>query len=59
MSVIFKDMEMPKCCRECDFRESGYPDWCDLRASGYKEIFNDKIRQDWCPLVEVRDNDND
>ena len=50
--IAIKNMEMPKCCAECDFIQRGFPDWCDLRVSNY-DIFNDKIRQDWCPFVEI------
>lgn len=54
--IAIKDMEMPKCCDECDFIQRGYPDWCDLRVSSH-DIFNDKIRPDWCPLVEEEEQE--
>lgn len=52
MSVLIKGMEMPKNCAECEFHQSGYPDWCDLSIRA-RDIHNTEIRQEWCPLVEV------
>lgn len=53
MSVLIKGMDMPVCCSKCDFHESGYPDWCNLSISHYREIDNSDIVQEWCPLSEV------
>ena len=53
MSVIIKGQHMPTNCDDCDFHESGYPGWCNLSVSGYGEIFNSEIVQEWCPLVEI------
>ena len=50
--IAIKDTEMPKCCDECDFIQRGDPDWCDLRVSMH-DIFDDKIRPDWCPIYEI------
>ena len=52
MRVLIKGMEMPKNCAECEFHQSGYPDWCDLSIRA-RDIHNMEIRQEWCPLVEV------
>lgn len=52
MSILIKGMEMPKNCAECEFHQSGYPDWCDLSIRA-RDIHNTEIRQEWCPLVEV------
>ena len=51
MSVLVKGMEMPENCGECIWIQRGYPDWCDLPMG--KDLYNDKKRPDWCPLVEV------
>lgn len=52
MSVLIKDMEIPKSCNDCEFIQRGYPDWCDLSCR-WREIFNSFIRPDWCPLEET------
>ena len=51
MSILIKGLEMPNACTDCIFIQRGFPDWCDL-PDGH-DIYNDKIRQEWCPLVEV------
>lgn len=51
MSVLIKGMKMPENCGECIWIQRGYPDWCDLPMG--KDLYNDKKRPDWCPLVEV------
>ena len=51
MSVIIKGLKMPKNCGECIWIQRGYPDWCDLPMG--RDLFNDKKRPDWCPLIEV------
>ena len=59
MSVLVKDTEMPKECRECPL-ETYYMNCGDTRcratnkilAEDYKAIPFDG-RPDWCPLVEV------
>lgn len=51
MSVLVKGMKMPENCGECIWIQRGYPDWCDLPMG--KDLYNDKKRPDWCPLVEV------
>ena len=52
MSVLIKDMEIPKSCNDCEFIQRGYPDWCDLSCR-CRDIFNPSIRPDWCPLEEA------
>lgn len=51
MSILIKGMKMPENCGECIWIQRGYPDWCDLPMG--KDLYNDKKRPDWCPLVEV------
>ena len=51
MSIVIKDMEMPKSCDDCEFIQRGYPDWCDLSCRS-QDVFNPSIRPDWCPIVE-------
>ena len=64
MSILIKDMDMPKCCAECDF---GYPfrnyiaDYASTPSGYYcrrlKKIINEyKSVPDNCPLVEVPTN---
>lgn len=52
MSVLIKDMEIPKSCNDCEFIQRGYPDWCDLSCR-CRDVFNPAIRPDWCPLEEA------
>lgn len=49
MSILIKDMEMPKSCDNCEFIQRGYPDWCDLSCRS-RDVFDSSIRPDWCPL---------
>ena len=53
MSILIKEIDLPKCCDDCEFMQSGYPDWCDLTCRGL-DVFNPSIRPNWCPLVEVK-----
>lgn len=52
MSVIVKNMEMPKNCKECPF--SDHEAWCLIPGS-WKERYYcpDDERSDDCPLVEI------
>lgn len=61
MSVVVRDMEMPKGCREClmqDYRLGTGELWCKpadkILADDYKPIQFDG-RPKWCPLFEVKD----
>lgn len=53
MSILIKGMDMPKWCDDCEFMQSGYPDWCDLTYRDL-DVFISSIRPNWCPLVEVK-----
>ena len=59
MSVLVKNMEMPKDCRECrlmEYHSHLGETWCapavGLLAVNFKPIPFDG-RPDWCPLVEL------
>ena len=63
MSVLVKNMEMPKECRECplwEYRHGIGTTWCvptkTLLAENYMPIAFDGRHSD-CPLVEVEDDD--
>ena len=65
MSVLVKDMEMPKECRECpmcEYYEITGNTWCKsadgLLAENYKPISFDGIPE-WCPLVELPEKHGD
>lgn len=58
MSVIIKGMTMPNTCYDCEFHQSGYPDWCDLSFISL-DIDKTSRRPDWCPLVEIPDDHGD
>ena len=60
MSVLVKNMEMPKDCRECrlmEYHSNLGETWCapavGLLAVDFKPIPFDG-RPDWCPLVELK-----
>ena len=52
MSVIVKNMEMPKNCKECPF--SDHEAWCLIPGS-WKERYYcpDDERSEHCPLIEL------
>ena len=59
VSVLVKDIEMPKDCRECcmaEYHINTGKTWCKpadgLLADTYRPIMYDG-RPDWCPLVEL------
>lgn len=56
MSVLIKDMEMPKKCGECDIYVC-YRTWNgdpgDEFCGMTKENVSYKTKPDWCPLAEV------
>ena len=51
MSILIKDMEMPKMCSECPFY-SRYETCCLIASYGCVDRFGFDFnkRQDWCPL---------
>ena len=63
MSVIVKDMEMPKCCFEClhcdcnftDEKTGKVKDWMCLAQLKLCEKDMTQKRPAWCPLVEYED----
>ena len=65
MSIIVKNMQMPKDCRECrmmEYHERTGKTWCKpadgLLADTYRPIMYDG-RPDWCPLVELPEHHAD
>ena len=60
MSVLIRGMEMPKSCYYCQFLwfknpdEEGGEGMCDLLEKWVAEVCD---RPDWCPLVEVQEDD--
>lgn len=59
MNILIEGMEMPKNCDDCFFVGRGYPDWCSLPQipNGEDEINDTKKRPDWCPLIELSEED--
>lgn len=52
MSVLIKNMEMPKCCGECHFcHTQNFRTWCC--PTGREDIYYDSIPE-WCPLEEQK-----
>lgn len=56
MSILIKDMDMPKGCEQCCF--SGYTK-CKLMPIGFDEYPLVGKRPDWCPLIEVETVDQE
>ena len=50
MSILIKDMEMPKGCEQCCF--NGHTK-CRMMPIGFEEYPLVGKRPDWCPLIEV------
>ena len=55
MSVLIRDMEMPKDCLECELYGAMYSSGCNVASLGIPKRYNydPHIRPDWCPLVEL------
>ena len=64
MSVLIRDMEMPKNCAECRFCVNGFTDEAPMYECACETYENVSVlvddhgkpfdfRPDWCPLVEV------
>lgn len=53
MSILIKDMDMPKACRDCQFMTGG---WCRVWSDDETRLTDTNLlieKPDWCPLVEV------
>ena len=56
MGIYVKDMEMPKCCRDCEIESGDEYDLCHICGliyKGYTDDIRSKGRRDDCPLAEV------
>lgn len=59
MSVIIRDMEMPKCCRDCYFFcyhgvLASYHE-CDVSEKHIKGDYYNSRRASWCPLIDTNE----
>ena len=56
MSVLVKNMDMPKCCGRCPWWDVEYGRTvCRLKEDTIDVwVDEDVSRPDWCPLVEVK-----
>lgn len=54
MSVLIKNMEMPKKCGQCKLYHIEYPMYC-LAVEGHRTVGAPygMPRPDWCPLIEL------
>ena len=55
MSILIKDMDMPKACRDCSFMTGG---WCRVWSDDETRLTDTNLlieKPDWCPLVEVKE----
>lgn len=53
MSILIKDMDMPKACRDCSFQIGG---WCRMYSDDERRIDDVNLimeRPEWCPLEEA------
>ena len=64
MSILIKDMDIPKSCDKCRFCVNGFTDEAPMYECGVQSYDNVSVlvesggkpfdfRPDWCPLVEV------
>ena len=53
MSIIIKDMKMPKCCDECPLFDTTIDGICSITHSNYEASFLPFRRMPNCPLIEV------
>ena len=51
MSILIKNMEMPKSCNECilEIEEA-----CGLKAEPIPDYWSRLDRPSWCPLIEIK-----
>ncbi len=59
MSILIKDMDMPKACRDCPFMTGG---WCRVWSDDETRLTDTNLlieKPDWCPLVEVETVDQE
>ena len=60
MSVIVKNMEMPKNCRTCPMLFDGHSyRWCNITGESLGIEETDNGRDEHCPLVDVMDKPRD
>ena len=52
MAIMIKGMEIPETCCDCNFNIAG---WCVADLASERIEFPG--RPDWCPLVEVQEDD--
>ena len=54
MSVIVKNMEMPKNCRTCPMLFDGHSyRWCNITGESLGIEETDNGRNEYCPLVQI------
>lgn len=56
MSVLIKDFEMPKSCIKCQFYSCD-THGCIIASYGCVDRYNFDVtvRQEWCPLTDIKD----
>ena len=54
MSVLIKGMDMPKNCSYCPLRDA---EWNVCRFNNLPA--NDRERQEWCPLIEIKEGEHE
>ena len=67
MSILIKNMEKPSRCIECPFCQGSiYGGKCTIVADVYRESSGEDLPlpidcsiQDWCPLIEVDDEEEE
>lgn len=64
MSILIKDMDIPKSCDKCRFCVNGFTDEAPMYECGVQSYDNVSVlvesdgkpfdfRPDWCPLIEI------
>lgn len=59
MSVLIKNMEMPQSCYYCGLTDTSFINCVAFEKPIVLEDDCEETRPDWCPLVEVPDEDKE
>ena len=53
--VAIKDFKMPENCYECELHNYHF---CDITGSEIEEEWDNGLKANNCPLVEIKENEN-
>lgn len=55
MGIYIKNMRMPTCCAECEFINMSNILKKDICNRTYKQIEDEWVRAEFCPLIEIKE----